>query len=199
MKKIKIYHDMLELYRNELSNLQEHKSIIDIACGHGKYSIVSQESGFSTLGVDARTERVPLTEFENLGIGFRQTNLEDIEEINHDICLLFGIFYHLDLAQQLDLLGKINSKVTLIHTLIYNENSKEAFNLQNETVIGNLNFAVYKEGNKRDTRVKASMNNYFSIWHTEESLKNMFLNAGFKTFEKLNDITVRSGFYKATK
>ena len=190
---------MLELYANELTNLYKYKTIIDIACGHGKYSIVSQKAGFSTLGVDARTERIPLTEFENLGIVFKQSSLEDIYEINQDICLLFGIFYHLDFGQQLDLLSKINSKVTLIHTLIYNENSKEAFNLQNETVLGNLNFAVYKEGNKRDTRAKASMNNYFSIWHTEESLKNMFLNAGFKTFEKLNDITVRSGFFKATK
>ena len=190
---------MLELYRKELTSLSLYKSIVDIACGHGKYSIISKESGFNTLGIDARTERVPLDEYKRLGIEFKQASLEDLSEINHDICLLFGIFYHLDFGQQLDLLNKINSKVTLIHTLIYNENSKEAFDLQNETILGNLNFAVYKEGNKRDTRAKASMNNYFSIWHTEESLRNMFLNAGFKTFEKLNDITVRSGFYKATK
>ncbi len=189
---------MLELFKEELKNLTEHKTIIDIACGHGKYSIIAKNSGFRTAAIDSRSERIP-KEFKELGIDFKLSNLEDLQNINQDICLLFGIFYHLELCQQIDLLNKINSKITLIHTLILNNNSIEAFDLKHRTKLGNLDFAIYKEGNGRNARAKASMNNYFSTWHTEESLKNMFLNAGFKTFEKLNDITVRSGFYKATK
>lgn len=189
---------MLELFSKELDKSVD-ETIIDIACGHGKYSILAAKKDFKVTAIDARLDRVPLKDFERLGIEFKQTNLEDLETINQDICLLFGIFYHLDLGQQLDLLNKIKSKTTYIHTLIYNDNSKEAFGLKCDTKIGNLEFAAYKEGNKRDTRTKASMNNYFSIWHTEESLKNLFLDNEFKTFEKLNDITIRSGFYKATK
>ncbi len=196
---VEVLHDMLDLYRDELKKLSSLNSIIDIAAGHGKYSIISKEMGFNTLAIDARKDRVPVSKFKQIGIAFQLSNLEDLEPIDYDICLLFGIFYHLDFGQQLNLLNKIKSKVTLIHTLIYNDNSKEAFNLENETVLGNLQFAVYKEGGGRESRNMASMNNYFSIWHTEESLKNMFLNCGFKKFEKIKDITVRSGFYKAYK
>ncbi len=196
---VEVLHDMLDLYRDELKKLPYLNSIIDIAAGHGKYSIISKEMGFNTLAIDARKDRVPVSKFKQAGIAFKLSNLEDLETIDYDICLLFGIFYHLDLGQQLNLLNKIKSKVTLIHTLIYNDNSKEAFTLENETVLGNLQFAVYKEGGGRESRNMASMNNYFSIWHTEESLKNMFLNCGFKKFEKIKDITVRSGFYKAYK
>lgn len=197
--KVKKLYDHLDLFKTELKSLTYLKTVCDIACGHGKYSIIAKQSGFKTIGIDAREARVPIEKFNELQIKFKQSNLEDLTEINEDICLLFGIFYHLDLGQQLDLINKINSKVVLIHTLIYNDNSEEAFKLKHKTKQGNLEFAVYKEGNKRESRAKASMNNCFSIWHTEESLKNMFLNNGFKTFEKIKDITARSGFYKATK
>ena len=196
---VEVLHDMLDLYKDELKKHSDLNSIIDIAAGHGKYSIISKEIGFNTLAIDARKDRVPVNKFKQVGIEFYLSNLEDLGTIDQDICLLFGIFYHLDFGQQLNLLNKIKSKVTLIHTLIYNDNSKEAFTLENETVLGNLQFAVYKEGGRRSSRNMASMNNYFSIWHTEESLKNMFLNCGFKKFEKIKDITVRSGFYKAYK
>lgn len=197
--KDEVYYDVLELFSNQLNKISKSKSIIDIACGHGKYSIIAAKKGFKTYAIDARNSRVPIKSFNELGIEFKLVNIEDIQKIDQDVCLLFGIFYHFDLGQQLDLINKIQSKIVHIHTLIYNEYSKNTFDLRNETKIGNLKFAIYKEGNNREARYKASMNNYFSIWHTEDSLKNMFLNNGFKTFNKIKDITDRSGYYIATK
>jgi hypothetical protein len=187
----------LQIFNELLEGLQRCKTLTDCACGDGLYSISAANKGFKVFAFDARIDRTPRHKFKELNIEFRQKQIEDVIEISSDICLVSGIFYHLDLMQQLNFLGKLKSKVVILNTHIANQNAFNEFNLDGLYEFDKLEFAIYKEGNNRENRTKAALNNYFSCWHTEESLKNLFALYGYTNFEKQNiQVTENRFFYK---
>jgi len=54
----------LEIYKKYLLKINE-KTLIDVACGKGQYSIIASELGFKVTATDGRVDRVPLKDFLN--------------------------------------------------------------------------------------------------------------------------------------
>ena len=101
----------LEVFRSILAPMKPGR-LLDLAAGHGKFAGVASELGWVVTAVDARTERFP----EADDIDWVQSDLRDYEIGNFDVISLLGIFYHLELEDQLKLLTRCSGTMTIIDT-----------------------------------------------------------------------------------
>ena len=143
--------------------------LLDLATGHGKFAGVASELGWAVTAVDARTERFP----EADDIDWVQSDLRDYEIGNFDVISLLGIFYHLELEDQLKLLTRCSGTMTIIDTHVA---------LRAEVTEGGYEGRFFSENLEVPT---ASWINETSFWPTEESLVRMLHANGFEFVFKL--------------
>ena len=156
------------------------KSMIDMGAGPCLYSIEADKLGLKVTAVDGRTDRIPQN------IGSIKVIIADVVKVtpDHDIVLLSGIFYHLDLGQQFELLSNINNSkaqyiilnthylIRNIHGIPINPNVSKFSPIFKSGSIEGVN---YLEGDidSLNNRPLASLYNKYSFWHTIESLINI--------------------------
>ena len=166
----------LNLYRYCL-DLMPKGSLHDTGCGEGDYSFIANEKGFKVTASDARLDRIPKEEFKSKGIVFQHSIIETLG-FNQDIVLLSGIFYHLDVSQQvvvLDNIRRSKAKRIILNTHFYNESCNDDF--PNRFIPTNKKYfsgAIYIEGSNLINRTMAAMHNYYSFWHDLKSLEELF-------------------------
>lgn len=66
--------------------------LLDLAAGHGKFSQIGLRLGWQVTAVDARTERMPMTE----GIRWIHEDVKQFDVSGHDCIAVLGLLYHLD-------------------------------------------------------------------------------------------------------
>jgi hypothetical protein len=171
-----------EIFKYILNNSKDCKSIHDLACGHGNYSIIASDLGFIVNSSDARDSRVPFKEFKTRKINFKNTIIEFVE-FTEDIINVSGIFYHLDISEQIILLNKIknsNCKKVILNTHYYNDSADLEF--ENKLIPVKTNFisgAIYIEGSNLKSRPLAAYHNRYSFWHDLHSLEKFINSFGF--------------------
>ena len=157
-----------------------HKSVIDLGCGPGLFARRYRNLGLSVRAVDARNDRIDLEEdFEN--IEFAQQDIRESALEGFDIISILGLFYHLTLEDQINLLNRIpKHTITIMETQIYVRDHVTKKGKSRLTPVSQSGFrgAIWQEpGNQVST---ASWNNSESFWHGPKSLNKIFRQSGFK-------------------
>ena len=145
------------------------KSVADLGAGPCTFARITNEFGAEVFAVDGCTERVP-EDIEKQGIHFIH---EDVREFNleaFDIVLIFGLLYHFEIRDQVDLLRRCQGKEILVDTQVCCPDLVVRFPLdkwQYTLVLSNgYEGVVFPE---KDNPM-ASIVNKTSFWHTEPSL-----------------------------
>jgi SAM-dependent methyltransferase len=138
--------------------------MVDLATGHGRFARIAQELGWQVTAVDARTERMPMTE----GIQWVESDLRDFDVEGFDLVAMLGIFYHLELNDQLELLKRCAGTTTILDTHVA---------LEVEVVEGGYEGILFTERSDIPT---ASWINPTSFWPTENALIRMLHDCGYR-------------------
>ena len=110
----KNYEDKVYSYFYQIHKLFDFgKSVTDLGCGHGKFSIMSRDLGHDVTGIDARNVRMPLNE---KNINWVVSDVCDLKSIKSDTILYFGLLYHLNYEQQINLLKVMDTNLLVINT-----------------------------------------------------------------------------------
>lgn len=147
--------------------------LIDVACGSGIYSIAAHEMGWQVTAVDARTVRMPMTP----GITWVQQDIRETDVSGHDVILLMGLLYHLELDDQLDLLRRCSATVTILDTHHSNRPTHVEGGYAGHT------YRELPEGREAElaTTPTAAWGNLTSFWATQPDLVRMLQDCGFET------------------
>lgn len=160
------------------------KTVIDLGCGHGKFSLICRDLGYKVTGIDARETRVP---FHEDGIDWVISDVSTLNKIEADTVLYFGLLYHLNYEQQCNILSRIKSNILVINThfAIIDNNGciKNETNIKSLSVeeIDGYSGVIYKESDNFESlagRPLASFSNLTSFWPTIDSLCNMLKDIG---------------------
>ncbi len=174
------------------------KRVIDVACGEGGHSVAfAQEGAGEVVGVEGRELYVDRARFVSEAMGLTNVNyqLGDVRALSleqhgaFDICLCFGILHHLgqdDFFPFLQSLADITTDTAIFYTHVSNPTKLESYGLQGP-VTSNGEYEGYlfrehadgaSEAERRD-QVRASLDNTFSFWATDEALMRALKRAGF--------------------
>lgn len=146
--------------------------LLDLAAGHGKFSVAAHKLGWKVTAVDARTKRFPMTR----GIEWIESDVREFPIDDRYTCIsVLGLLYHLELPDQLDLMRRCAGTPTIVDTHV---------SLAPDRVIDGYEGHIFDELAGRTPKQHrwsgtASWRNYESFWATEESLLKMFRDCGF--------------------
>lgn len=166
----------LAVFRGLLEPMKPGR-LLDLGCGHGKFSVIAHELGWEVTAVDARDARMPMTP----GIKWVRSDVREFEIEGYDCVSVLGLFYHLTLDDQLDLLRRCAGAKMILDTHVALEPTHEERGYQGH-------FHAEGPGMTReqlDAKVTASWGNQYSFWPTEESLIRMIQDSGFSSVFKL--------------
>jgi hypothetical protein len=147
--------------------------LIDLACGNGMYSIAAHEMGWDVTAVDARTVRMPMTP----GIAWVQQDVRETDVSGFDVVLVLGLLYHMELADQLDLLRRCSHAITILDTHHSTAPTHEEGGYAGHT------FREIPEDHPTslEDSPRAAWGNTTSFWATQPDLVRMLHDCGFAT------------------
>jgi len=162
--------------------------VLDLACGHGIYSLELARQGYQVSATDGRMYRmqkaIDVSKNEGLNINFKLEDIRNLEKGNYDTVLLLGILYHLDHKSIHPLLKRIYDMSDLLvidtHISIY---PNEIVRIGNSEYEGE-NIREHREGATKEEKEKAllmSLDNEFSFWFSKESLFQLLADVGYTT------------------
>jgi len=159
------------------------KTVTDLGCGHGKFSIMSRDLGYDVTGIDARNVRIPL---EEKNITWKIQDVSTLDIIESDTVLYFGLLYHLNYEQQVKLLKSIKTDLLIINTHfavidnveIKNITNKDKLSIINEDKIQGVIYEESKTFDSLKNRPLASFSNLTSFWPTLDCLTDMLITFG---------------------
>lgn len=174
------------------------KRILDIACGEGGHSVQFAQAGAKqVLGVEGRELYVNRANMiaDALGLGNMSVELGDVRAIDSektgqfDITICFGILHHLgleDFEAFVQSLSDLTSDTLLLYTHVSSEKIADDFKLKGpvktESGYKGYLFREHQDGASEDEKiaqVRASLDNTFSFWATNENLIKALKKSGF--------------------
>ena len=147
--------------------------LIDLACGNGMYSIAAHDMGWDVTAVDARTVRMPMTP----GITWIQQDVRETDVTGYDVILLMGLLYHMELADQLDLLRRCSGSVTILDTHHSTAPTHEEGGYLGHT----FRELPADHPTSLEESPRAAWGNETSFWATQPDLVRMLYECGFGT------------------
>ena len=159
------------------------KTVTDLGCGHGKFSIMSRDLGHDVIGIDARDVRIP---FNEKNIKWKVQDVSKLDNIDSDTVLYFGLLYHLNYEQQIKLLKSIKTNLLVINThfalinnnVIENVTNKDKLSIINTDKMQGLIYEESKTFDSLKNRPLASFSNLTSFWPTLDCLTDMLIEIG---------------------
>lgn len=159
--------------------------MLDLGAGPGNFSIPAAQLGWNVTAVDVRTVRRPDSEAESnpglarliKSIDWVESDVRDfqIKDGEYDLICVFGILHHLELDDQIALMKKCSSVLTILDCRVAPEIT---------TTEGRYEGHYVREPGKtredRDEIPGASWGNEKSFRHTEESLVRLLQDSGFQ-------------------
>lgn len=111
----------------------KNKTLLDLGCNAGYFSIKMKEKGAKVLGIDWRKENIEQANFVakalDLNIEYRQQNIYEFLLTNEqifDYVIFLGVFYHLRYPLlALDMISKITKEKLYFQTEIKDSNSSK--------------------------------------------------------------------------
>lgn len=164
------------------------KWVVDLGAGPCAFARIAREFGAEVFAVDSRLERLP-EDIEKQGIHFIHEDVRNVNLDAYDVVLIFGLLYHFEIGDQVELLRRCRGKEVLVDTQVYCPGMVVRFPL-NEwqyTLVQSNGYEgiVYPE----QDNPMASVVNKTSFWHTEPSYARLFSDCGF------SDITAYRPLY----
>lgn len=96
----------------QLLGLFEPGHLVDLGAGHGRFSLYAADMGWKVTAVDARTKRFP----DDPRAQWVKADVRTVDLAPYDVIACLGLFYHLSLDDQLDLLGRAAGTPMIIDT-----------------------------------------------------------------------------------
>ncbi len=177
--------------------------VLDLASAEGVHSIRLAQAGAQVVGVEGRQIYVDRATFaaKVLGvenISFRQGDVRTVNpsEIGTFECVIFsGILHHLgqpSFEGMLQTLASLSTDTVFLYTHVATPASVESFRLEGpvKTDSGYEGYLYREHKNnaseqEKYKKVRASLDNTFSFWATEESLVKGLVTANFRCVSKL--------------
>ncbi|CAN5764939.1 hypothetical protein BH24ACT15_BH24ACT15_27100 [soil metagenome] len=144
---------------------------VDLGAGHGAFSRQAAEKGWQVTAVDARSERMP----DDPRITWTQADIRDVDMAPFDVVACLGLFDHLTLDDQLDLIRRCAGKPMIIDTHI--DTGGSTHSLSDRREVGGYEGRMYNEPGK----TTSSWKNPQSFWPTLPSFHRMLDDNGFGT------------------
>lgn len=164
------------------------KWVADLGAGPCSFARIAGEFGAEVFAVDYRDERVP-EDIEKQGVHFYHADVREFNLEAFDVVLIFGLLYHFEIQEQVELLRRCQGKEVLVDTQVCCPDLVVRFPLdewQYPLVQSNgYEGVVFPE----QDNPMASVVNKTSFWHTEPSYMKLFSDCGF------NDITAYRPLY----
>jgi Methyltransferase domain len=152
-----------------LLNLFRPARLVDLGTGHGRFAIRAAERGWDAVGVDARTTRFPT----DPRVAWVEQDIREHDLSRYDLILCLGLFYHLGVPDQVDLLKRCSGTPLIIDTHVANGRSSHKLSKE-ENVQGYVGRWYAEPG-----LVTSSWQNPSSFWPTPESFYRMLGDHGY--------------------
>lgn len=156
---------------DQLLGLFPAGACVDLGAGHGAFSRQAADKGWQVTAVDARSERMP----EDPRITWTQADIRDIDMAPFDVVACLGLFYHLTLDDQLDLIRRCAGKPVIFDTHI--DTGGGTHSLSDRLEVEGYEGRMYSEPGK----TTSSWKNAQSFWPTLPSFHRMLDDNGFGT------------------
>src|SRR5690625_1565140 len=147
-------------------------TLIDLGAGHGEHSRRAADAGWQVTAVDARDERFPNDD----RITWVRQDVREVDLAGYDLILCLGLFYHLTLDDQLDLLKRTSGTPLILDTHVATD--QPTHQLSDPIEDRGYHGRYYSETGWQ-TRATASWNNTQSFWPTPETLYRMLADHGY--------------------
>jgi Methyltransferase domain len=144
--------------------------LVDLGAGHGAFSVRAAKTGWKVTAIDARTVRWP----DAPEVTWVQRDVRDAELAGYDMILCLGLFYHLTVNDQLELLKRCAGTPMIIDTHL--ANGLSTFTLSERVEVSGYDGRWFVEAGDRPT---ASWKNPESFWPTPESFYGMLSDNGY--------------------
>jgi len=146
---------------------------VDLGAGHGKFSMRASAAGWDVTAVDVRKER-----FVGDGrVKFVEADVRSYDASGFDLVLCLGLFYHLTLADQIDLLCRVAGTPLMLDTHVATGLYDTRMAISEPVNVGGYEGVHYQEGEQSDPR--SSWGNDSSFWHTPDSLMKLLADSGY--------------------
>jgi hypothetical protein len=148
---------------------------IDLGAGHGTFAIEAANLGWSVTAVDARTQRFP----EEEQVTWLQADIREVDLQKYDVILCLGLFYHLTIDDQLDLLRRASGHPLIIDTHL--DHGSHTHPLSEPVNIKGFKGRMYREAG----HITSSWGNPESFWPDLDSFHRMLDQSEYRalTFE----------------
>lgn len=160
--------ERLDIFRSLLEPMKPGR-LLDLGCGHGRFSLIARDLGWQVTGVDARTDRMPGTH----DIDWVQSDVRDFAVYGYDCIALLGLLYHLELPAQLDLLRRCAPTSLILDTHVAVKPDAEDGGYKGRM------FQEVAEGADLAACTTAAWGNEYSFWASPESLRQMLRDCGY--------------------
>ena len=158
-----------EIYQRMLEQFLPGR-LADLGAGHGTFSILAADKGWQVTAIDARTERFP----DDDRITWVHSDVREADLSGFDLIVCLGLFYHLTLSDQLDLLKRCSGTPLLIDTHLAVGVSTHA--LSKEVESDGYTGRLYDEVLSSPL---ASWVNEKSFWPNRDGFQRMLDDAGY--------------------
>jgi SAM-dependent methyltransferase len=158
-----------DIYQRMLDQFRPGR-LADLGAGHGTFSVLAADKGWQVTAIDARTERFP----DDPRVTWLQSDVRDADLSQFDLIVCLGLFYHLTLSDQLDLLKRCSGTPLLIDTHLAVGVSTHA--LSKEVSSDGYTGRLYDEVL---SSALASWVNEKSFWPNRESFWKMLEDNGY--------------------
>jgi SAM-dependent methyltransferase len=146
--------------------------LVDLGAGHGRFSLLAADMGWDVTAVDARTKRFP----DDPRPRWVRADVRDVDLAPFDVIACLGLFYHLALEDQLDLLARASHTPTIIDTHLDHGVHEHDLSEQRQPREGYTG-RFYAE----PRALTSAVGNRESFWPTLETFHRMLHEAGFTT------------------
>jgi hypothetical protein len=144
---------------------------VDLGTGHGSFATEAARLGWDVTAIDARTQRFP----DDSRVTWERADIRQVDLTPYDLTICLGLFYHLTLEDQLDLLRRATGRPLILDTHL--DHGTHTHPLSDRMTISGYEGRMYRESN----RTTSSWGNPQSFWPTLDSFHRMLTAYGFVT------------------
>lgn len=165
-RRIEIFDRLIGLFRPG--------RLVDLGAGHGLFARRAADQGWDVTAVDARSTRFPADD----RITWVEQDIRQHDLSGYNLVLCLGLFYHLDLPDQLDLLARAKGAPIILDTHVALERNPSKHNLSEKQDVNGYTGRWYTEPGDPGVAT-SSWGNIRSFWPTPESLRRMLAEHGY--------------------
>ena len=153
--------------------------LVDLGAGHGAFSIRAADAGWDVTAVDARTTRFP----DDARVKWIHQDVREVSLGGYDLIVNLGLFYHLTLDDQLDLLDRAAGTPMILDTHVATD-EPSSFGLSEPVRQRGYDGRLYSEPatiNSPGAR-RSAWGNSSSFWARPSALQQMLDERGWDVY-----------------